>query len=53
MEIKEEGLRKKLLENHNNTELGQMLRDVNVEGYLYTNRTGNLGKKKKTSSLIN
>jgi len=41
-------MRKNLLENHN-TELGQMLKDINVEGYLYTNRTETLGKKKKTS----
>lgn len=26
-----------------------MLKDINVEGYLYTNRTETLGKKKKTS----
>lgn len=26
-----------------------MLKDINLEGYLYTNRTETLGKKKKTS----
>jgi hypothetical protein len=47
LNIKEEGMRKQLVEN-SNSELGQMLKDINLEGYLYTNRTETLGKKKKT-----
>jgi hypothetical protein len=48
LNIKEEGLRKQLVED-SNSELGQLLKDINLEGYLYTNRTETLGKKKKTS----
>jgi hypothetical protein len=48
LNIKEEGLRKQLVED-SKSELGQLLKDINLEGYLYTNRTETLGKKKKTS----
>ena len=48
LNIKEEGLRKQLVED-SKSELGQLLKDINLEGYLYTNRTETLGKKKKKS----
>jgi hypothetical protein len=48
LNIKEEGMRKQLVENIN-SELGQMLKDINLEGYIYTHRTETLGKKRKNS----
>jgi hypothetical protein len=47
LQIIEHGRRNELEENIKSP-LGMKLKDMNLDGYLYTNRATSLGKKKKT-----